>query len=415
MTFPTGAIIADVKGGRYHIGRELGEGGQGTAWEALTIPRDEVCVAKRLHDEVVTPEVVRRLDVLVRAQLSTHASGLCAPYVRLAPGYGVGAIQPLARGVPLSDLFAAPTYSLLDALGIAVALSKVVAVLEELGFAHGDLGASNIHVEQVDGFYVVSLLDFDNYAAPGAPSPQFRGQDTYAAPELLAGTGTVGITSDRFALAIVLHELLYRRHPFAAAAQTQMSFEDYTAMLQKASWQDDPAAGGARKTLPGLPVGVLPREVQRLFRAALQVDPMARPSAATWGRALQAALDTLFACDACMGEFVNEPTGYQCPRCGAPASVLELRVAGRVIPLAGMSTTVGRDDIGGDLRVSRRHVQFTREGFAVRVRCLSGNGLAVRVAGNWRELAEGDEITVADGDTIVAAPGIEGQLVQKTA
>ncbi len=408
MTFPTGAIIADMKGGRYHIGRELGEGGQGTAWEAFTIPRDEVCVAKRYHDEVATLEVVRRLDVLVRAQLSTRASGLCAPFVRLAPGYGVGAIQPRANGVPLSDLFAAPTYSLLDALGIAVALSRVLAVLEDLGFAHGDLGASNIHVEQVDGFYETALIDFDNYAAPGAPSPQFRGQDTYAAPELLAGTASVGITSDRFALAVVLHELLYRRHPFAAAAQTQMSFEDYTAMLQKASWQDDPAAGGARKTLPGLPVGVLPREVQRLFRAALQVDPMARPSAAAWSRTLQAALDTLFACDACMGEFVNEPTRYRCPRCGAPASVLELRVAGQIISLAAMVTTVGRGDVGGDLSVSREHAVFLREGCALRVRCRSRNGLAVRVAGTWRELAEGEEATVGEGDRIALAPGVEG-------
>lgn len=113
-------------------------------------------------------------------------------------------------------------------------------------------------------------------AVPSVAIPAERGLHTYC--PLLAGTGSVGITSDRFALAVVLHELLYRRHPFAAAAQTQMSFEDYTAMLQKASWQDDPAAGGARKTLPGLPVGVLPREVQRLFRAALQVDPMGRPA-----------------------------------------------------------------------------------------------------------------------------------------
>jgi DNA-binding helix-hairpin-helix protein with protein kinase domain len=404
-----GEVVHDTKKRKYRIEREVNAGGQGVIFEATELATGTPRIVKVYHDACSTPDAARRLDMLVAADLSSRSPALCAPTARLHRKHGLGAIQPRAAGISLDELFQSPTYGLLDALAISFVLCQALHVLEESGdIAHGDISASNVIVNAVGTHFEVYLIDFDNFAIPGQPLPAMRGQDFYAAPELLTGHATPTTASDRFALGVLLHELLFQRHPFAALVTTNISFDEYVALLRDATWVEDPADRRCEEPAPGLPVGVLPRDVHALFRAALRPDPAIRPTAGAWVQVLGRCLGETFVCDACAEPFVNDATRYTCPHCGAAADRLELHVGGRVIPLVQTSTTVGRTDVGGDLTISREHAVFRRSGFALRIKNLSSNGTAVHTAGKWHELTVGEEIVVAEGDEIVFAPNVKG-------
>ena len=118
-----------------------------------------------------------------------------------------------------------------------------------------------------------------------------------------------------------------------------------------------------------------------------------------------------FATDAMLvASFSSSALGVRFACESAAAEPFVLHVAGRMILLAGMSTVLGRDELAGPLTVSRRHAAFLRKGFALFVRNLSPNGLAVRTPAGWAELKEGQEADLSDGDTVRFAPGTEGTV-----
>lgn len=407
-----GTIVVDERGGKHRITHELGQGGQGVVYDSIALASGTRNVTKLYHPNLSTRENEKRLDALVQLNLSARSPALCGPTARLQKSFGLGVVMPRAEGVSLEEQFATMTYDLFVALGLAAAFCRALAVAEALGVAHGDIAAANVTSQHVGDFHRVHLIDWDNALVPGAPAPSFVGQDFYMAPELIANRARTSIESDRYALGVLLHELLFLRHPYAAALASGISFDDYAALLQRAWWMDDPMLNQPAPTT-GLPVEVLPREVHALFRRALQVDPSARPSAQEWVQVLEEALGQVFACSGCGARFVNERSRYNCPLCGKSAEVLALHVGGRVISLGAITTAVGRDDVGGDPSVSRVHAAFSRHGYGLRVRTLSENGLAVKRDGRWREFRKGEETDVAAGERIVFAPGVEGVVKER--
>lgn len=405
-----GSTVRDTLGGTYQVVCELDSGGQGVVYEALDIARNARCVVKCLHACHATPQAAARLQALTRLQLGSRSSMLCAPSVCLAGA--VGAVQPFALGNSLETLFSDEDYDLFDGLGMAAALCRALAVLEALGVAHGDLAASNVMAHRVDGeaFHRLTLIDFDNALIPGAPAPAFRGQDFYSAPELLTNARTTSLESDRFALGVLLHELLYGRHPFASALPAGSAFKSYVALIQKCGWLDDPTLGRGAPPADGIPVGTLSHHLQGLFRRALRPEPSARPCAVEWVSAFEEALREMYLCDGCNQYFVNEAQRVRCPHCARAPRTFVLEAAGRVMPLDRTVTTIGRFDLGGDPSVSRSHAVIRRRGFGLRIRNTSLNGLALRGTSQWVELAANDEADLAAGDRIRFAPGLEGVI-----
>lgn len=409
-----GTVIHDQRGHRYGVDHELGVGGQATAYEVAHIPSATPYVLKVPHDGTVTRDMRERWRSLIALNLSTYSPALCGPLSLLHPDHGAGTIQPKVGGVPLEAAFEAPDWSLLDGLLIAAMVAEAVALLDALGVAHGDLAATNVLLDRVRGAYRVSLIDFDNAALPGVPAPELAGQTYYAAPELLLGRATASVASDRFALAVLLHEVLLLRHPFTSLSTGLMDHDAYLRFLNQARWLEDPVHRSVALPAGSLPVGVLPRAMQQLFRRALQPDATQRPTAADWAKALRSALTDCYQCD-CGGEFVNSLTRRACPYCGAVAPVLELRLPKATIPLTEISTTIGRKELGGDPTISREHVVFRRSGFSLTATCRSANGMAVHTGGDWKMLKVGDEVAVGAGDRVVFATGVEGHITAKRA
>lgn len=404
-----GQTIQDKDGRSYRVHTELGSGGQGAAFLVEEVTAQRRFIAKVLTQEFATPAEEKRLKALLRLKLPTRSPAFCAPMTRLAPECGVGSIQPFAPGVALSTLLDQSVLGLLDALTVALVLSQAVAMLDTIGVAHGDLAPSNVIVDRQPDHFEVYLIDFENAALKGAPAPACRGQDYYCAPEVLAGTAPA-ITSDRFALAAVLHELLLGRHHFVAIGRP-LSFEEYKALLNQHGWLEDPAVASITSSQDGRPVAALSRVLQNLFRDALQPLPMRRPPAAAWATALLDALGEVYRCSRCGLEMVNEPTRFQCVSCGRAAEALTLVLPGHAITFETLVRAVGRADLGEDMSISRRHAVFSRAGYALRVKVESPNGLGILRDGVWRLLGPGDESTVVEGDRLRFAPSVEGVIV----
>lgn len=400
-------MIDDTAGNRYVVTREIGAGGQGTIYAVQHASTGAPAIVKLWHPHNVTPDAEARLDALIALRLPQRSPALCGPIARVEGSAGLGAVMPFAEGEPLEDHYEHTPYSLVEALGIAAAITKGLAIIETLGITHGDLASSNVMVSKHLNAYCGALIDFDNARVPGAPAPAFVGQEFYLAPELLAHRADPSRATDAFALAVLLHELLLRRHPFASLFASQVSFAEYAALLSKAVWLEDPALGRPAPADALVPVASLSRRMFELFRRALQTDPSQRPRANEWATLFVEALDDGYRC-ACKGEFVNDATRFRCPWCGSAARPFELRVGGRVVSLAAMNTVLGRDALGGNPSISREHVVVARHGFGARLTNLSANGTAVRDANGWTVLRKGETRALGDGDHIRFAVGVEG-------
>ncbi len=404
-----GQTIEDADGAPYEVVREFPSGAQGQVY-LVRDRRGAEAVAKVAHPHVATAEAADRLGALLGLDLSSRSPAISAPAVLLAKRHGLGALMPVAEGRPLEDVFETACLGLVEALGVGAALGRALSVLEGLGVAHGDLAPSNVVVRRRQGYAEASLIDLDNAAVPGAPDPLFDGQELYAAPEILSGDAGPSVETDRFALAVLMHELLLQRYPFTEMRDGATMPEIVRAM-RRVSWPEDPYAGKrASGHAVGPPVGVLPQPLQDLFRRALRPDPSGRPGAADWARACEDALGRVFACDGCGNAFVNDDARFRCAWCGVPARAFVLDLGAREVPLVGTATVVGRDDLGACPTVSRRHAVFERRGFALRLTNLSANGTAVRRGGRWTELAAGEGTDLGDGDRVRFSDGIEGRI-----
>ena len=405
-----GTVIEDIAGRTYRVLRELGAGAEGTVY-AVEDERTLVQMTVKVCDPTaITPVTVPRLDAICRLQLSAKSQAICAPICRLHDRHGVGVIQPLANGVALSTLLEQPSYSFQDGIMIATALSRVLSRLEHLGVGHGDLAPNNIFAHRNGKHFEVYLIDLSNAVIPGAPKPTFLGQEYYLAPEVALTDSAPTLESDRFAFATIVHLLLLLRHPFSAVPEANQDAASYLAFLKSASWVEDPMAPRVVTQSVGRTVGVLSRDVQALFRSALEVDPKRRPTFDQWTTRLETSLHNLHACDVCGQSFINEKTRVRCPCCLEPAPSYAFQVNGKSIPLSGTYTKVGREEIGGDMTVSREHVVFERQGFALVVRCLSDNGIAVQTDRGWVELKRGEEVDLSPGASLRIAYGVEGAV-----
>lgn len=406
-----GEIIRTTNNHAYRVLRVLGVGGQGIAYEAEG--STGLVVPKIYHPKLVTPAWQKRVEWLVAQQLHTKSAVLIAPKSLLASAHGCGVLMPKVEGMSLEELFEAGRGSFLDYLGIAIAFLVGVVVLEKRSITHGDIAASNVMVSIVDGVFQARLIDFDNYASAHVPPPAFTGQQLYEAPELVSGTISPSSTSDRFALAILLYELLLRRHPFsslnnALQANSLLKEIEYVQATNHGIWPEDPRLGPS-DLKPS--VTILPSVVHDLFRRAFGTIPALRPSAEEWLIVLSPYLDAVHRCSKCREMFLNDANRSRCPACGQRPPKLELALrTGERIVLDPLPLTVGRESLGGDRVISTEHAVFSRVGMELRVRDTSRNGTMVRGSRGWRMLSRGDETAIDCGDHIVFASGIEGSV-----
>jgi eukaryotic-like serine/threonine-protein kinase len=217
LSAPTEIIV-----GRYRLEGSLGAGGMGEVFKARDTSLDRTVAIKFVAGAAGDSTANRRLVDEARAASALNHPNVCTiheiglqqdrPYIVMEFVGG----QPLKKLIPPGGL--AP--EMVVRYGIQIA--EAIAHAHEKGVVHGDLKTANVMVTE-DGR--VKVLDFGlarRVAAPGTDDTTRTGDHNliegtlpYMAPERLRGQPPQ-VSSDIWALGVILHEMSSGELPFAA-------------------------------------------------------------------------------------------------------------------------------------------------------------------------------------------------------
>ncbi|MBT8467319.1 MAG: protein kinase, partial [Deltaproteobacteria bacterium] len=221
----------------------IAAGGQGEVYRVEVGGRS--MALKVFYEKYSEPGDERRLRNLVDKKLHTLSSLLRAAPQRVEYiGSRLAHLSEFISGPSLEAMMEQAQSSgrlpwkFPQGLQVAVTIAQGVSICEEQTIAIGDIAANNLAITTKAGHHEIDLMDLDNYASPGQGEPRMLGQQLYLAPELLAGAvNTPTIESDRYALGVLLHEILLLAHPKAGHDDTP---ENFNLAVAEGRWQQDP-------------------------------------------------------------------------------------------------------------------------------------------------------------------------------
>jgi hypothetical protein len=194
--------------GTLEVASRLGEGHSGEVFRAWdpTLQRD-VALKLRAHRDPLSDPANGQLLAEARQLARVRHRNVLAVYGAAVHDGRAGIWSELIEGRTLAQILAADGPCGADeALGIALEVSRALAVVHAAGLVHGDVKAENVMRER--GGRIV-LMDFgasgrrEDLAARSVVS----GTRRYLAPEVLAGNPP-DARSDLYALGVLLHHLL---------------------------------------------------------------------------------------------------------------------------------------------------------------------------------------------------------------
>lgn len=397
-----GITIRSESGRQFRNDSPLKSGGQGVTFLATDLNTGEKGVLKFFHQAHIDSNLVQRLHFLPDQDLSKLCPSLCAPTDVIVSEGMVGHFSPLAEGVSLEHYQVNPAVNFEKHIQLAANLAHAITQLHERDIAHGDLHANNIFIAAEA--MKLSVIDFDNFYAPGQPAPPMLGHNLYMARELRAALseGKPAIPNrftDSFSLAILLHEIILLRHIVPATVETENDFHN---AMYAGRWSQDPTMSGKTKgELGGFPAAVLNANLARLFRRAFSLEPAQRPSPDEWGQELLKAGNSIFCCPNCSGPCVVDASKTSCPICKERYPTLNLHLPKMSdISIDRGATMIGRDTFGGAEKVSARHAIFRRIGPNTWMESLGRNGTYRLVGSDWKKLPDKKPVLVQKGDRL---------------
>lgn len=147
---------------------------------------------------------------------------------------------------------------------------------------------------------------------------------------------------------------------------------------------------------------VLNADLARLFRSALSLEPLKRPSPEEWETELSRAFNAVYSCPVCGCPCVIDVSKVACPLCRRPFPYLTLRITGNgyTLPLALGATVIGRAQLGGSVKVSARHAVFRRVGPETWLESTGSNGTYRWNGSGWTKLPDRKPVLVQSGDRL---------------
>jgi serine/threonine protein kinase len=240
LTEPTNLPVrpGDVLAGKYRVERVLGVGGMGVVVAAHHIQLDE-----RVALKFLLPEALSSADAVTRFLREAQAAvKIKSEHVvrvtdvgQLETGAPYMVMEFLAGGDLAAWLSQKGPLPIEQAVDFVLQACVAVADAHALGIVHRDLKPANLFcVQRSDGQFIVKVLDFGiskmtgagAYGAiPGAGMTRtsaLMGSPLYMSPEQMRSSRDVDGTTDIWALAVILFELVAGRPPFVAESMPEL-------------------------------------------------------------------------------------------------------------------------------------------------------------------------------------------------
>jgi len=245
--------------GRYRIERELGEGGMATVYLAHDERHNRHVALKVLKPALAAVVGAERF----LAEIETTAK-LQHPHI--LPLFDSGDadgflfyVMPYVDGQTLQErIDREKQLPVAEALAIATAAAHALQAAHEAGVVHRDIKPSNILLSRGEPL----VADFGIALAVGSAGARLTetglsvGTPRYMSPEQATGDQEVGPSSDIFALACVLYEMLVGEPPYAGTS--------VHAILGKLIQGAPVSAAAVRKSIPPNVDAAIRRALERL-------------------------------------------------------------------------------------------------------------------------------------------------------
>lgn len=219
----------------YRILEKIGEGGQGTVYEALDTRLGRNVVIKVLPSELtLKPANLKRFEREARLASALDHPNICTIFdLNEANGVHFIVMQKIA-GRTVRQLVGGRPLELPSALSIAIQVADALAVAHARGIIHRDIKAGNVMVTddglvKVLDFGLAKLLDAEAAHTEGIHHTELTevgvpyGTATYAAPEQASG-GRVDHRADIFSTGVLLYELLTGTWPFRGKTALEVRY-----------------------------------------------------------------------------------------------------------------------------------------------------------------------------------------------
>ena len=274
-----------LKGTRYKLLGELGQGSSGLVYEALDLD-----LGRRVALKILAPESASnaegfecfRREARTVAQLEHGNIVTVYDFGKAEDGRAYFSMEML-RGDGLDQLLLRNgAFEWRSAVTLTIQACRALEAAHEAGVVHRDIKPANLFVTRTG---LVKLLDFGIAHLKQQPDPTARdseafiivGTPEYMAPEQATGAQPTA-ASDVYALGSVLYEMLTGAQPFSA--------ESIPALIDIKSTQRPVSARKRNKSRQ------IPKAMDRILSRALSADPERRfESAEALRVALESALD----------------------------------------------------------------------------------------------------------------------------
>lgn len=230
-------------------------------------------------------------------------------------------------------------------ISLCIKISRAVRRLHAAGLAHSDLSYKNVLVDPVTGS--AAIIDIDGLVVPGKFAPDVIGTPDFIAPEVVMTQKLArqdpakklpSITTDRYALAVLIYMYLLYRHPLRGGKvhDQDPTIDDLLGMGERALFVEHPKDSSNRikvknvrpHDLPWADTSKIPYTVtgpylaplfDRAFIEGLH-DPSKRPTANDWEDALVKTIDLIQPCQntSCEQKWYvfDNSSKPKCPFCG---------------------------------------------------------------------------------------------------
>lgn len=239
-----------VLGGRYQLGRLIGEGGMGAVYEGRHLVTERLVAVKILHAELAQREKARaRFEREAKAAARVDHDNVCEVL-----DYGVDddgthyIVMPLLEGETLDSIIDREGQLAIErAVDITWQILSALIAAHGNGVIHRDLKPQNTFVTEVAGRRdFVKILDFGitkmkssaeegRSATPLTKTGSVMGTPHYMAPEQARGAKDVDGQADIYAVGAVLYEMVTGQRPIDADSYNEVLWKLWNEPLKRPS------------------------------------------------------------------------------------------------------------------------------------------------------------------------------------